>query len=490
MKKFLVALVLVIMALPAYAQTYYGPSPTYPPIPVSPRVVGDTTDVLITELHLIRSVTGLPFPADKVLFKEITPCRLVSTSPIFVLDAPYGGLSGLPLDFKAGETRYYDVRAQLPEGKSNPCGWAVPDSAVAVKLQLWSINDGVTKGGIYWGHSDATPTPYVPHSIYPDFNRELFMEYGNHTDLVPADSYIVDVQSGDVSVDVYHNLMITNLGANTDIFIDLLGYYIPDNIPGTPGPPGPQGEMGPAGQTGPRGLTGPEGPKGDTGLTGAKGDKGDVGATGPAGPQGPIGETGPIGPKGDKGDTGAVGPQGPIGPIGPQGPIGPAGPKGDKGDTGATGPQGPIGPIGPAGPAGPQGEVGPIGPAGPKGDKGDKGDTGLTGPAGPAGPAGLPGPVGPPGPQGIQGVPGPQGPPGANGGGCPECYVCTTHPKCNITVNAGTIAVFENFDGQGNTVVSIGPDTVNVKENGKYCFLSCTSPAVSAISVALTPSQK
>jgi hypothetical protein len=444
MKKLFV-LALLALALPLAAQTYIGPSPTYPAIPVSPAVVGDTADVLTTAAHLVRSQTGLPAPADRVLFREITPCRLVSTYPLFVLDAPYGSITGLPYDVKAGETRTYDVRAHLPEGKSNPCGWAVPDAAIAVKVQVWSINDGIAKGAL------SFLTAYVPVFYPADFSfLPLFLEYGGHVDLPPVETVFGDVQAGDVALDEAHSITLVNAAANTDLFVDLLGYYIPDDTPGVAGPAGARGEIGPQGEQGRQGQKGDQGEKGVQGIQGVSGDPG---AQGPKGDPGATGATGVAGPKGDKGDAGD------RGLLGPAGPQGEAGPKGDKGDPGAAGIQG------------------------PQGVAGVKGDTGAQGPAG----IGLPGPVGPPGQPGANGKDGKDGADGA----CPQCHTCIVPPHivvgelntqnnwCSVTIDNNVIAVFDSYDGGGNTAIAIGSKTFKVKDGGKWCTLSCANPAVS-----------
>lgn len=497
--------------------TYVGPVPPYNLLGTwpGPNYLGDERDALITPAHLVRSTLNLPAPANTVLFKEILPCRLVNTAPFFYLDPPYGTVTGHDFDVAAGESRSYDVRAQLVAPLANSCGWVVPDNAVAVKIQLWSYNDGVTPGAINFTNAFY---PVIPSGTSPVMS--MFLLYGNLANGSPQpNTGYVNVAYGDVSISPDHMLYVNNFGANTDIGIDLLGYYVPDTSPGTPGPPGPQGEVGATGPEGPRGFTGPAGPKGDTGsagatgakgdkgdtgltgpsgpagATGAKGDKGDTGATGPTGAVGQTGPSGPTGPKGDTGATGAIGPVGPKGDTGAVGATGPAGPKGDQGAQGITGPSGPAGPIGPAGPTGPQGSigptgaVGPIGPAGATGSAGPQGPTGLTGSTGPAGPKGdtgltgaqgLPGPIGPGGPAGPTG---PQGPAGPNGA-CPDCRVCGTgtigdtvnpDPNCTYcTVNIGNnvIAVFDKDDKEGYKTI-IGPASFMVEEGKKWCLLSC-----------------
>ena len=187
----------------------------------------------------------------------------------------------------------------------------------------------------------------------------------------------------------------------TELVLDIDGYFIPAP------------------------TAGPAGPAGPTGVTGATGPQG------PAGPMGPVGAAGPVGPTGPTGSLGAVyqgawssetaytagnvvyyngssymatqdganqqpntnpsswSPLAQKGATGPTGPAGEAGSMGPAGPTGATGLTGPTGATGATGPAGPTGATGPTGLTGPTGATGPAGPTGLTGATGPAGPVGM-----------------------------------------------------------------------------------------------------
>jgi len=223
----------------------------------------------------------------------------------------------------------------------------------------------------------------------------------------------------------------------TELVLDIDGYFIPAP---TAGPAGPAGPTGVTGATGPQGPAGPMGPVGAAGPVGPTGPTGSLGAVyqgawssetaytagnvvyyngssymatqdganqqpntnpsswsplaqkGATGPTGPAGEAGSMGPAGPTGATGLTGPTGATGATGPAGPTGATGPTGLTGPTGATGPAGPTGltgATGATGPAGPTGATGPTGLTGPTGATGPAGPTGLTGATGPAGPVGM-----------------------------------------------------------------------------------------------------
>ena len=386
--------VLVAIALLSLSGVVFAADPPYH-VPV-----GEATDVDTLPGLQIHSELPLPEPADKVLKKEIAegPCTLVDTRKESKFDFPYGNLYDRPNgDFVSGESRVYRFGGNLVDPPyTNPCDEKIPASGVvALSVQVWSYNDGLINGGLYFEGHRFHPEMYSPKT---PFNQPLFLIYedgnkvvlkGGHVRIENNSSYMFGNLSG--------SFRITNTGNSTDVVIEVLAYYLKDN--GVGGPAGPQGPQGDRGEIGPPGPQGPQGIPG-LGQSGPKGDKGDTGAVGPQGPIGPQGPQGDKGDKGPQGETGAVGPQGPIGPKGDTGLTGPPGPQGNpgpQGDPGIQGLPGPIGLTGPAGPAGPQGEtgaVGPQGPIGPKGDTGNPGPIGLTGPAGPAGPIG---PQGPPG---------------------------------------------------------------------------------------------
>lgn len=182
----------------------------------------------------------------------------------------------------------------------------------------------------------------------------------------------------------------------TELLMDIDGYFIPAP---SAGPAGPSGPIGPAG---PAGAVGPAGPIGIPGIQGVPGPTGSIGPVGPAGPIGPVGPTGAAGTPGlvyqgtwsngssyvasdvvfyagssyvatqassnKQPDTNAS-----FWSLLAQ--------QGLQGETGANGAAGPAGSVGPAGPTGATGAIGPVGPTGA---------TGATGATGPAGPGGVP----------------------------------------------------------------------------------------------------
>lgn len=180
----------------------------------------------------------------------------------------------------------------------------------------------------------------------------------------------------------------------TEVIMDIDGYFIPAPTAGPAGPAGPTGPDGPTGPVGPAGPIGIPGVQGVAGPAGPIGPAGPVGATGAAGTPGLVyqgiwsttssyvpsdvvfysgssyvatqassnkqpdtnasfwsllAQQGIQGVPGATGSTGATGATGPSGAVGPAGATGAIGPIGSIGLTGATGPAGPTGPTGPAG---------------------------------------------------------------------------------------------------------------------------------------------
>jgi hypothetical protein len=240
-----------------------------------------------------------------------------------------------------------------------------------------------------------------------------------------------------------------------------------NGLNGATGPQGLQGVTGNIGPVGPQGPTGANGINGINGATGANGTNGIDGATGATGPQGLQGPTGPTGAAGTNGVDGATGPQGTQGIQGPtgaagtngvNGATGPQGPTGTNGTNGATGPQGPTGANGlngATGAIGNDGAVGPQGPIGPTGANGTNGLNGATGATGNDGAVGPQGPIGPTGANGTNGLNGatgatgndgavgPQGPTGPTGVG----VTGPTGPAGSATVGGSNTQVLYNNNG-------------------------------------------
>jgi hypothetical protein len=86
------------------------------------------------------------------------------------------------------------------------------------------------------------------------------------------------------------SVFVTN---NTDVVIDINGYFVDDAGGGA------------AGATGATGATGPTGPAGPVGNAGSAGLSGPTRAVGPTGGTGPVGATGATGATGTTGATGA-----------------------------------------------------------------------------------------------------------------------------------------------------------------------------------------
>ena len=409
----------------------------------------------LTESHEPFTVKGMRMRSDIVLhmnnpfhpenlnmgpalFQEIAPCTLVNTLETAEYPVPWGGPALVPF-----EARKYFVSGWMQNGDFiNPCSNQIPPNALAVVARVFVFN----------AHGDATlyatPAQWLPKLGVP------VMDFQDGDNGLREEVAIMNRNGIQFYADFKNVSGLLPEEMKVDLIVELIGFYVPDELlggdgikgdkgdkgeQGIAGPTGPQGEIGPIGPEGPAGPLGPEGPEGPQGLQGIQGDTGPQGETGAIGPIGPEGPIGPIGPQGETGAIGPIGPEGPIGPqglqgeigpqgsVGPQGEIGPAGPIGPQGLQGATGPMGPQGlqglqgEIGPQGSVGPQGEIGPAGPIGPQGlqglqgEIGPQGSVGPQGEVGPMGPQGLQGDVGPMGPQGLQGLQGEIGPQGSVG---------------------------------------------------------------------------
>ncbi len=305
---------------------------------------------------LLVGGTLLPLAAEaqtSLTFVPMTPCRAVDTRVA-------KGLLGTPIMMPG--TRDFPIL-------SSAC--SIPSAALAYSMNVTAVP---TESLDYL-------TVYATGQTKPETST-----LNSRTGETVANSVVVSAGTdGKVSV------FATN---ETEVLMDIDGYFIPAPSAGAAGPAGPTGPTGPAG---------PVGPAGPIGIPGVQGVAGPAGLMGPLGPAGPIGATGPSGAAGTPGlvyqgiwstassyvsgdvvfysgssyvatqassnkqpDTNASfwsllaqqGLQGATGATGAAGPAGPVGPAGATGLTGATGPAGPTGATGAAGATGPTGPGG------------------------------------------------------------------------------------------------------------------------------------
>ena len=244
----------------------------------------------------VRAVVPPAISEDRVIFKEIIPCRLVDTREASKFGEPYGAPT-----FQAVEQRLYELPGPLVADGSNPCtlssrrltdpdAEALPEGILGLALRVTVIN-----------RTDDAPTPGILIVGEPDPKSGaggLALWFGwAGRDAEIAHETLVRLKDGHFPVALLPGS--SDAGNRSDMLIDVLGYLTPDTQ-----------------ADGSAGTRGPQGPKGDTGAAGPQGPRGDVGATGP---QGLIG---PAGPQGKQGSIGPIGPFGPQGPRGDQGPPG------------------------------------------------------------------------------------------------------------------------------------------------------------------------
>jgi hypothetical protein len=237
----------------------------------------------------------LPDLTSPLQFVGITPCRVVDTR-----GNGFTGAWGPPL-LTAGVPRDIPIAGQ--------CG--IPANAPAVSTNLGVVR---TQGT---GHLTIYPQGGAP-AVVSTLNYDLGRVVAN---------------AAVVTLGVTGELTVVAGGANTDFFLDVNGYYMPQvavsslnsltgDVTLTAGtnviltPAGNSIEIAANTEPGPQGPPGLQGPQGDPGPQGAQGDPGSQGPQGDPGSQGPQGATGPQGSQGD------AGPQGVPGPAGPQGPAG------------------------------------------------------------------------------------------------------------------------------------------------------------------------
>lgn len=222
--KFLVASMVVFVFLAssvAVAQTVTTTA-TGPRTSISPtgQRLGEVTDTLTSPGLEVRVVLPFPAPADRTVFKEITPCRLVDTRVSVGMASQYGSLySREEGDFGPGESRTYRFNGSFADpGTTNPCNGKIPATGVvALTLQVWIYNPNDTQGVV------GFTTPAIPKL------KETFVSY----------KVGVTVQAGQVQILDQSTFTVVNQLSMADIAIEILGYHTPDA--GAVGPVGPSG---------------------------------------------------------------------------------------------------------------------------------------------------------------------------------------------------------------------------------------------------------
>lgn len=218
---FVVAFVVLASSAVAVAQvaTIAAAGPRTSISPTGQRL-GEVTDTLTSSGLEVRALLPFPAPADRTVFKEITPCRLVDTRQIANLDGPYGNLYGREGgDFAPGESRTYRFNGNFADPETtNPCNGKIPASGVvALTLQVWVYNANDSEGVVGFTTS-AVPT-----------TKEVFVSYR-----VGA-----TVQAGQLQILDQATFTVVNQLSMADIAVDILGYHLADT--GAVGPAGPSG---------------------------------------------------------------------------------------------------------------------------------------------------------------------------------------------------------------------------------------------------------
>lgn len=195
---------------------------TGPRTSISPtgQRLGEISDTLTSPELRVRAVLPFPAPADRTIFKEIAPCRLVDTRQGANFSAPYGNLYGREAgDFAPGESRTYRFNGNFADpGTTNPCNGKIPQvGVVALTLQVWVYHSGEQVGTV------AFSTLSVPRV------KEGFVIY----------SAGVTVQAGQVQILDQSSFTLVNNGASADVAVEILGYHVADE--GAVGPVGPSG---------------------------------------------------------------------------------------------------------------------------------------------------------------------------------------------------------------------------------------------------------
>lgn len=175
------------------------------------------------------------------LFQEMVPCRFVSTLDADQYPVKWGGQP-----FQVNESRVYDPIGYLVEGDfRNPCSELIPENSVAVALRISSYKpDG--NGSVYLAPSNA-----------PTYNRAALV-FKQGYDTLQESNVILNNKSFVVSV----------ADQPTELTIDIIGFFIPDEDFVGGGGKGEKGDQGPQG---------PQGPQGERGLQGERGERGERG---------------------------------------------------------------------------------------------------------------------------------------------------------------------------------------------------------------------
>lgn len=222
MKKSLVLVVAlaILTSSVAMAQVIVTAVGPRTPVHVTGQKLGEVTDTLTSSGLEVRAVLPFSAPADKTIFKEITPCRLVDTRlGIPGMASQYGNIYGRVGDFGPGESRTYRFNGNIvTAGMTNPCDGKIPATGVvALTLQVWVYNANDTDGVV------GFTTPAVPRV------KEVFVTYHAGT----------TVQAGQVQIVDQSTFTVVNQLSMADIAIEILGYHTPDD--GAVGPVGPAG---------------------------------------------------------------------------------------------------------------------------------------------------------------------------------------------------------------------------------------------------------
>lgn len=215
-----VVVLAVLVSLTAVAQVTTTVVGSRTSISPTGQRLGEVTDTLTSPELQVRAVLPFPAPADRTIFREITPCRLVDTRlGVSGMASQYGNLYGRVGDFGPGESRTYRFNGSFADpGTTNPCNNRIPASGVvALTLQVWVYNANDAEGVV------GFTTSAVPRT------KEVFVSYRVGT----------TVQAGQVQILDQSSFTIVNQLSMADVAVDILGYHTPDT--GAVGPAGPSG---------------------------------------------------------------------------------------------------------------------------------------------------------------------------------------------------------------------------------------------------------
>ena len=175
---------------------------------------------------------------DRNLMVAVAPCRLVDTRP-----GSQVGPRATPL----GPDETMTIRAT---GSNGQCS-AIPADAQAIDIQLTS--------------TDATATSFL--TVWPG----NMVGRPNVSQLNTSSNTPVVSNSTTVSLSPSGGFNLYNESGSTNVIIDILSVFVPNEPVGTGGAAGPVGPAGPAGPGGAMGPVGPAGPAGPAGSLPARG---------------------------------------------------------------------------------------------------------------------------------------------------------------------------------------------------------------------------